>query len=55
MIGERVHALQHFDEGGFEAILGESAPIHALKARAAHVAPSMRRCLSRARLAPARS
>src|SRR5438552_3156068 len=37
-IGERLHALQHFDEGGFEAILGESPPMRALKARAARVA-----------------
>lgn len=38
-IGERLHALQHFEEGGFEAILGESPPMRALKARAARVAP----------------
>jgi transcriptional regulator of aroF, aroG, tyrA and aromatic amino acid transport len=37
-IGERLHALQHFDEGGFETILGESPPMRALKARAARVA-----------------
>ncbi len=37
-IGERLHALQHFDEGGFEKILGDSPPMRALKARAARVA-----------------
>ena len=37
-IGERLNALQHFDGGGFEAILGESPPMRALKARAARVA-----------------
>jgi transcriptional regulator of aroF, aroG, tyrA and aromatic amino acid transport len=37
-IGERLHALQHFDEGGVEKILGESAPMKALKERAARVA-----------------
>ena len=37
-IGERLHALQHFDEGGFEKILGKSQPMRALKARAARVA-----------------
>lgn len=37
-IGERLHALQHFEGGGFEAILGESPPVRALKARAARVA-----------------
>jgi TyrR family helix-turn-helix protein len=37
-IGERLHALRHFDEGGFENILGESPPMRALKARAARVA-----------------
>jgi transcriptional regulator of aroF, aroG, tyrA and aromatic amino acid transport len=37
-LGERLHALQHFDEGGFETILGESPPMRALKAWAARVA-----------------
>jgi TyrR family helix-turn-helix protein len=37
-IGEQLHALQNFDEGGFEAILGESPPMRALKAQAARVA-----------------
>ncbi len=37
-LGERLNALQHFDEGGFDRILGESPPIRALKARAARVA-----------------
>lgn len=37
-IGERLHALQHFEQGGFEKLLGESPPIRALKARAARVA-----------------
>jgi TyrR family helix-turn-helix protein len=37
-IGERLNALQHSDDGGFDAILGESAPMRALKARAARVA-----------------
>ena len=37
-IGERLNALQHFDEGGVEKILGESAPMKALKERAARVA-----------------
>lgn len=37
-IGQRLHALQHFAEGSFATILGESAPIRALKARAARVA-----------------
>ena len=36
-IGERLQALQHFDEGG-EEFLGNSPPMHALKARAAQVA-----------------
>ena len=38
-IGERLNALQHADAGGFEAILGQSPAIQALKARAARVAP----------------
>jgi transcriptional regulator of aroF, aroG, tyrA and aromatic amino acid transport len=37
-IGERLHAWQHFAEGGFESILGQSPVIQALKARAARVA-----------------
>ncbi len=37
-LGERLHALQNFDEGGFDRILGESPAIRALKARAARVA-----------------
>ena len=37
-LGERLNALQNFDEGGFDRILGESPPIRALKARAARVA-----------------
>jgi TyrR family helix-turn-helix protein len=37
-IGERLNALQHFDEGGVEKIIGESAPMKALKERAARVA-----------------
>jgi transcriptional regulator of aroF, aroG, tyrA and aromatic amino acid transport len=37
-IGERLHALQNFDEGGFETILGKSPPMRALKAQAARVA-----------------
>jgi len=36
-IGGRIHALQH-GGGGFEAIIGESEPIRALKARASRVA-----------------
>ena len=37
-IGERLSALQNFDAGGFEAILGDSAPLRQLKARAARMA-----------------
>jgi transcriptional regulator of aroF, aroG, tyrA and aromatic amino acid transport len=37
-LGERIHALQHSEGGGFHLIVGESAPIRALKARAARVA-----------------
>lgn len=37
-IGERLHALHHYYEGGFESILGDSAAMRALKARAARVA-----------------
>ncbi|MBP2314951.1 sigma 54-interacting transcriptional regulator [Azospirillum soli] len=37
-LGERLHALQNFDEGGFDRILGDSPAIRALKARAARVA-----------------
>lgn len=36
-LGGRLHALQH-SGGGFDAIIGESEPIRALKARAARVA-----------------
>ncbi|HEY0846178.1 MAG TPA: sigma 54-interacting transcriptional regulator [Noviherbaspirillum sp.] len=36
-LGGRLHALQHTG-GGFDAIIGESEPIRALKARAARVA-----------------
>ena len=36
-LGGRIHALQH-GGGGFDAIIGESEPIRALKARAARVA-----------------
>ncbi|MFO1106053.1 MAG: sigma 54-interacting transcriptional regulator [Amaricoccus sp.] len=38
-IGERLNALQHAEAGGFDAILGASAAMRALKARAARVAP----------------
>ncbi len=37
-MGERIHALQHSEGGGFHLIIGESGPIRALKARAARVA-----------------
>ncbi|CBS91242.1 sigma 54-interacting transcriptional regulator [Azospirillum lipoferum] len=37
-LGERLNAIQNFDEGGFDRILGESPPVRALKARAARVA-----------------
>lgn len=37
-IGARLHAVQRVEETGFVTILGESAPIRALKARAARVA-----------------
>ena len=37
-IGERLHAVQRVEETGFATILGESAPVRALKARAARVA-----------------
>ena len=37
-LGERLQALQNFDEGGFDAILGDSPAIRGLKARAARVA-----------------
>jgi transcriptional regulator of aroF, aroG, tyrA and aromatic amino acid transport len=37
-LGERLNALQSPEAGGFEAILGESAPMRALKARGARVA-----------------
>lgn len=36
-LGGRLHALQHAG-GGFDFIIGESEPVHALKARAARVA-----------------
>ncbi len=38
-IGEQLTALQNAEAGGFEAILGESPPMRALKARALRVAP----------------
>ncbi|AWK85208.1 sigma-54-dependent transcriptional regulator [Azospirillum thermophilum] len=37
-LGERLDALQNFDDGGFDKILGDSPPVRALKARAARVA-----------------
>ncbi|MCB1901843.1 MAG: sigma 54-interacting transcriptional regulator, partial [Rhodocyclaceae bacterium] len=37
-LGERLSALQNFDAGGFEAILGESPPLQQLKQRAARMA-----------------
>jgi transcriptional regulator of aroF, aroG, tyrA and aromatic amino acid transport len=37
-LGERIHALQHSEGSGFHLIIGESAPMRALKARAARVA-----------------
>ncbi len=37
-LGERLNALQGQDTGGFEAMLGDSGPMRALKARAARVA-----------------
>jgi TyrR family helix-turn-helix protein len=37
-IGERMHALLHMGDAGFESIIGDSAPMRALKARAARVA-----------------
>lgn len=37
-LGERLNALQNFDEGGFEKILGDSSPVRALKGRALRVA-----------------
>jgi transcriptional regulator of aromatic amino acid metabolism len=37
-IGERLHAIQHADEGGFERILGHSPPVRVLKAQAARIA-----------------
>lgn len=37
-MGQRLHALQHVEPGSFAAIVGESTPIRALKARAARVA-----------------
>jgi len=37
-LGERLQALQNFDEGGFDAILGDSPAMRGLKARAARVA-----------------
>lgn len=37
-LGERIHALQNSEGGGFHLIVGESAPIRSLKARAARVA-----------------
>ncbi len=37
-LGERLSALQHHESGGFDAILGDSAPMRQLKARAARMA-----------------
>lgn len=37
-LGERLQALQNFDEGGFDTILGDSPAMRGLKARAARVA-----------------
>ncbi len=37
-LGERLDALQNFDEGGFEKILGDFPPVRGLKARATRVA-----------------
>ncbi len=37
-IGERLHALQHYDTGGFESIIGTSPEIIHLKERAARMA-----------------
>jgi transcriptional regulator of aroF, aroG, tyrA and aromatic amino acid transport len=37
-LGGRIHALQHFEDSGFDAIIGESSSIRSLKARAARVA-----------------
>ena len=37
-VGERLQALKHPAEGGFDAIVGESPPMRALKARAVRVA-----------------
>ncbi|MBC7500659.1 MAG: sigma 54-interacting transcriptional regulator [Herminiimonas sp.] len=37
-LGQRIHALQHAERGGFDLIIGESAPIRALRARGARVA-----------------
>ncbi len=37
-LGERIHALQHSEGSGFHLIVGDSAPIRALKARATRVA-----------------
>ncbi|WP_158045279.1 sigma 54-interacting transcriptional regulator [Skermanella pratensis] len=37
-IGERLQALRNFDEGGFDAILGDSPAMKGLKARAARLA-----------------
>ena len=37
-IGERLSALQNYDAGGFDSILGRSAAMRALKARAARMA-----------------
>jgi TyrR family helix-turn-helix protein len=38
-LGERLQALRNFDEGGFDAIIGDSPAMRALKARAARLAP----------------
>lgn len=37
-IGERLHAIQHAREGSFDAMLGNSAPMRTLKARAQRAA-----------------
>lgn len=37
-LGGALHALQNFADSGFDAIIGQSAPIRALKARAVRVA-----------------
>ncbi len=44
-LGGRMHAMQHLAEGGFESLIGESAPLKALKARAAKAAAADARLL----------